>query len=55
MEIIFTEADIMEYAKNTDNESAYGLTLLIGPDGFEDYAVYEELLERFDTNTEVTT
>lgn len=54
MENIFAKVDIMEYAKTNGNESAYGLVLLIGPDGFEDYAVYEELLDRFDPNLEVT-
>lgn len=54
MENIFAKVDIMEYAKTNGNEFAYNLVLLIGPDGFEDYAVYEELLDRFDPNLEVT-
>ena len=41
----FTKQDIIDYMNVTSKESAYGLTLLMGPDGFENYEDYEEILK----------
>jgi len=39
----FTKEDIFSYMKETNRESAYGVVLLVGPDGFEHYEEWEEL------------
>ena len=39
----FTMEDVINYMETNGKESAYGLLLLIGPDGFDNHDDYNEL------------
>ncbi len=47
-EVHVTKQEILNYEKTNGREAAYGLTLLYGPDCFDNYDDYKELISKFE-------